>query len=466
MPEAINCYEIGSAEFNAFFKRIRERSEVGDAPVGAVHGELLEKARASGDSVLLMFAEQFFEGLHPSINATVERIIQRVQSNGDGAICNLTRLFDGFPLTPANIRVAPKDLEALAPQADAETLKLCKEQVLPRLMRFHEKQRLESWQLDESGGGVGIRVQPLNRVALYVPGGTAFYPSSLMMSAVPAKVAGVKEIAVFTPPSGVDKTPLLAALCKELGITEIYRVGGAQAIAAAALGTEKIARVDKIIGPGNQFVAVAKRMLNGRVAIDNFAGPSEVVVLFDSSANPAYVAADLLAQAEHDEMAAAVAVTDNAEAAQAVAAEVAKQIAGLPREKTCRRSLESFGGIVVAPSMGFALRFVDTLAAEHVEILTGEAEKHAGQIKNAGAIFIGAHAPEAFGDYLAGPNHILPTAGTARFASALGVGDFLRQVSIIRGSEALLKAHTPAIAKLARVEGLEAHARSVEVRFK
>lgn len=466
MPDAITCYEIGSAEFNTFFKRIRERAEVGDAPMGSMHSELLEKARAGGDSVLTMFAEQFFEGLHPSLVATVERIIQRVQSQGDGAVCNLTRIFDGFPLLPGNIRVSPKDLDSLASQADAATLELCRKQVIPRLTRFHEKQRQEGYQIDEQGGSVGIRVQPLNRVALYVPGGKAFYPSSLMMSAIPAKVAGVKEIAVFTPPAGVDKTPLLAALCKELGITEIYRVGGAQAVAAAALGTEKIARVDKIVGPGNQFVATAKRMLFGRVAIDSFAGPSEVVVLFDSSANPEHVAADLLAQAEHDEMASAVGVTDSAETAQAVAAAVGRRLAGLPREKVCRLSLESYGGIVVAPSMGFALRFVDTLAAEHVEIITNEAEKHASQIRNAGAIFVGPHAPEAFGDYLAGPNHVLPTAGTARFASALGVGDFLRQVSIIRGSEALLKANADAIATLARVEGLEAHARSVEARFK
>jgi len=270
---------------------------------------------------------------------------------------------------------------------------------------------------------------------------------------------------VFTPPAAVEKTPLLAGLCKELGITEIYRVGGAQAVAAAALGTEKIARVDKVVGPGNQFVATAKRMLNGRVAIDSFAGPSEVVILFDASATPAHVAADLLAQAEHDEMAAAVGVTDSAEAAQAVAAEINLQLAGLPREAICRRSLESFGGIVVAPSMGFALRFVDTLAAEHVEVITGDAEKHSGQIRNAGAIFIGPFAPEAFGDYMAGPNHVLPTAGTARFASALGVGDFLRHVSIIRGSEAMLKPHVATIAALARIEGLEAHARSVEARF-
>lgn len=465
MPDAIACYEIGSAEFNAFFKRIRERAEIGDAPMGALHSELLEKARSSGDSVLTMFAEQFFEGLHPSLVATVERIIQRIQALGDGAVCNLTRVFDGHPLLPGNIRVSPKDLDNLASQADTATLELCRKQVIPRLMRFHEKQKQESWQIDEQGGSVGIRVQPLNRVALYVPGGKAFYPSSLMMSAIPAKVAGVKEIAVFTPPQAVDKTPLLAGLCKELGITEIYRVGGAQAIAAAALGTEKIARVDKIVGPGNQFVATAKRMLNGRVAIDSFAGPSEVVVLFDGSAHAEHVAADLLAQAEHDEMASAVAVTDSAEAAQAVAAAVTRRLKDLPRAAVATRSLESFGGIVVAPSMGFALRFVDTLAAEHVEIITRDAEKHAGQIKNAGAIFIGPHAPEAFGDYLAGPNHVLPTAGTARFASALGVGDFLRQVSIIRGSQALLKANAEAIAKLARVEGLEAHARSVEARF-
>jgi len=465
MPDAIQCLEIGSTEFNMFFKRLRERAEIGDAPAGSIHAELLEKARASGDSVLLMFAEQFFEGLHPGIVATVERVIQRVQAQGDGALCNLSRLFDGYPLTPPNIRVSPKDLETLAAQADAATLELCRTQVIPRLMRFHEKQRQESWQLDEQGGSVGIRVQPLQRVALYVPGGKAFYPSSLMMSAIPAKVAGVKEIAVFTPPSAVDKTPLLAGLCKELGITEIYRVGGAQAVAAAALGTEKIARVDKVVGPGNQFVATAKRMLNGRVAIDSFAGPSEVVILFDASANAAHVAADLLAQAEHDEMAAAVGVTDSAEAAQAVAAEINRQLAGLPREAICRRSLESFGGIVVAPSIGFALRFVDTLAAEHVEVVTSDAEKHAGQIRNAGAIFIGPFAPEAFGDYMAGPNHVLPTAGTARFASALGVGDFLRHVSIIRGSEAMLKPHVATIATLARIEGLEAHARSVEARF-
>lgn len=466
MPDAIQCLEIGSAEFNVFFKRLRERAEVGDGPAGSMHSDLLEKARASGDSGLLMFAEQFFEGLHPGIVATVERVIQRVQEQGDGALCNLTRLFDGYPLTPPNMRVSPKDCDALAAQADTAILELCRTQVIPRLTRFHEKQRQESWQIDENGGGVGIRVQPLNRVALYVPGGKAFYPSSLMMSAIPAKVAGVKEIAVFTPPGAVDKTPLLAGLCKALGITEIYRLGGAQAIAAAALGTEKIPRVDKVVGPGNQFVAIAKRMLNGRVAIDSFAGPSEIVILFDAGANPVHIAADLLAQAEHDEMAAAVGVTDSAEAAQAVVAEINRQLAGLPRESICRRSLESFGGIVVAPSMGFALRFVDTLAPEHVEIMTGDAEKHASLVKNAGAIFIGPFAPEAFGDYLAGPNHVLPTAGTARFASALGVGDFLRQVSIIRGSEALLKPHAAAIATLARVEGLEAHARSIEIRFK
>ena len=465
MADAIKLYEIGSPEFNGFFARLRSRAEQSDAPVGAANGELLERVRAGGDAMAIMFAEAFFEGLHPTAQASVERIIDRVRTQGDAALCNLTRLFDGFPLTAATIRVSPKELDTAAAQADSSLLDLCRKQVLPRLMRFHERQKCESWQIDESGGSVGMRIQPLSRVALYVPGGKAFYPSSLMMCAIPAKVAGVKEIAVFTPPGSFEKTPLLAALLKELGITEVYRVGGAQAVAAAALGTDKVARVDKIVGPGSLFVALAKRMLYGRLDIDNFAGPSEVVVLFDASANPAYVAADLLAQAEHDELAAAVAVTDNPDAATAVAVEVEKQLAGLPRESIARKSLESYGGIVVAPSLGFAVRFADTLAAEHVEILTEQAEQHAAQMKNAGAIFIGPHAPEAFGDYCAGPNHVLPTCGTARFSSALSVSDFVRQVSIIRGSPELLKANREAILKLARAEGLEAHARSVEKRF-
>ncbi|GIK52281.1 MAG: histidinol dehydrogenase [Planctomycetaceae bacterium] len=464
MPDPVNVYEIGSPEFNAFFKRMRERADAGGSPTGDVNSRLLARVRESGDSELIQFAQQLFEGLHPYAEATVERILDLVARQGDAALTQLTRVFDGYPLTSATIRVSQKDLDALAQKADPELLDACRRDVLPRLMRFHERQRQEGWQLEEKGGSVGIRVQPLQRVALYVPGGKAFYPSSLMMAAVPAKVAGVKEIAVFTPPGALEQTPLLAALLKELGISEVYRLGGAQAIAAAAFGTEKVARVDKIVGPGSEFVALAKRMVFGRVDIDNVAGPSEVVVLFDGSANAAWVAADMLAQAEHDELAAAVGVTDSAEAAQAVVAELAKQLASLPREATARRSLQNFGGIVVAPSMGFGIRFADTLAPEHLEILTEQAEQHAAQVKNAGAIFVGPYAPEAFGDYCAGPNHVLPTVGTARFASALSVGDFLRQVSIIRGSAELLAANRQTILKLARAEGLEAHARSVELR--
>jgi histidinol dehydrogenase len=302
-------------------------------------------------------------------------------------------------------------------------------------------------------------------VGLYVPGGTAFYPSTLMMTAVPAMVAGVKEIAVFTPNGAIEKSPLLAALLLELKIEEVYRVGGAQAVAAAALGTPNIARVDKLVGPGNLFVALAKKQLFGRMGIDSFAGPSEVVVVFDGQADPRHVAADLLAQAEHDTQAAAIGVTDSTDAAEAVSAQVEAQLAALPRKDTAAQSLKQFGGIIVAPSKGFALRIADAFAPEHLELLTQGAEKDADQIRQAGAIFLGAWAPEAFGDYTAGPNHVLPTSGTARFASALSVQDFTRQVSIIRGSRELLAANRGAIESLARAEGLEAHARSVAVRF-
>ncbi len=462
---AIGTFEIGSDEFQAFQKRIARRVGGGDAHLGGAPGEILARVRNSGDSELGEFAQNFYEGLPPTALKTVERIIDLVSEDGDRALCQLTRLLDDFPLTTNRIAVSPQDLEKLASQADAAVLKTCREDVLPRLRRFHSHQKLEPFTLEEAGGSVGIRVQPLARVGLYVPGGKAFYPSTLMMTAVPAQIAGVKEIAVFTPPGAIENTPLMAALLLELGLTEVYRVGGAQAVAAAALGTEKVPRVHKLVGPGNIFVAIAKRLLYGRMAIDSIAGPSEIVVLFDRTANPGHVAADLLAQAEHDEHAAAIGVTDDAATAQAVAAEVEKQLAGLPREAIVRRALAEYGGLLVVPSLNFGLRFVDSLAPEHVEVITEKAEEHAAAIRHAGAIFIGPFAPEAFGDYCAGPNHVLPTAGTATWASALSVHDFLRQVSVIRGSRELLAANRAVIESLARAEGLEAHARSVAARF-
>ncbi|MCC6573732.1 MAG: histidinol dehydrogenase [Planctomycetes bacterium] len=463
--KAIRVFEIGSDDFAAFQKRIAARAERGDVPLGGAPMEYLARARASGDGELIAWAEQFYEGLPSMAEATVERVIQRVAEQGDRALCMLTRLFDDFPLTQNRILVAPADLQKLAAQADPAALKTCKEDVLPRLKRFHARQKLESFDIEEAGGSVGSRVQPLQRVALYVPGGKAFYPSTLMMTAVPAQVAGVREIAVFTPPGALEKTPLMAALLLELGLTEVYRVGGAQAVAAAAFGTGKIPKVHKVVGPGNIFVALAKRLLYGQVDIDSIAGPSEIVVLFDRSAKPRHVAADLLAQAEHDEHAAAIGVTDDAAAAQAVQEEVEKQLTALPRKDIARSSLTSFGGLLVVPSMNFGVRFVDSLAPEHVEVITAHSEEHAAAIRHAGAIFIGPFAPEAFGDYCAGPNHVLPTSGTATWACALSVYDFVRHVSIIRGSREMLAASRKAITTLARTEGLEAHARSVDVRF-
>ena len=278
-------------------------------------------------------------------------------------------------------------------------------------------------------------------------------------------VAGVAEICVFMPQGALEANPLLAALIVELGIEQVFRVGGAQAIAAAAIGTEVIERVDKIVGPGNLYVALAKKAVFGLIGIDSFSGPSEIVVVFDGKADPALVAADLLSQAEHDVNAAAIGITDNEEAAKATQKEVEAQLAELERKEIAGASLRNYGGIMVAPSKSFALSIADSLAPEHLELLTENAEQDAKLIRNAGAIFVGPWAPEAFGDYCAGPNHVLPTAGTARWASALSVADFTRKVSIIKGSEELLAANRDAIVKLARAEGLSAHARAVEKRF-
>lgn len=462
---AIGIYEVGSEEFTALQARLRQRSEFRDVAVGAKPEELLARAKATGDAEFIAFAEKFFGGLAHSANATVARVIEFVDAQKDEAVRHLTRLFDGQELPSNRMKVGKMDLMKAADGVDEALLKTCIEHVLPRLRRFHERQKADSWQIEESGGSTGIRVQPLNRVGLYVPGGTAFYPSTLMMTLVPAQVAGVKEIAVFTPPGALEKSPILAALLLELKLEEVYRVGGAQAVAAAAIGTPTIARCDKLVGPGNIFVALAKKQLFGRMGIDSIAGPSEVVVVFDDQADPRHVAADLLAQAEHDTQAAAIAVCDNADAAAAVQTEVDKQLAHLPRKDVAAASLSQFGAIIAAPSKGFALRIADAFAPEHLELLTATAEQDANQIRQAGAIFVGPYAPEAFGDYCAGPNHVLPTSGTARFASALSVQDFTRQVSIIRGSKDLLAASRGAIETLARAEGLEAHARSVGVRF-
>ncbi|MDC1142148.1 histidinol dehydrogenase [Planctomycetota bacterium] len=465
MTDSFNIMEIGSDEFAAFQKRIAARSEFDDISLGDRPAELLQAAIDSGDKDFSEFSQKFYEGLAHTAGATVARVIDFVREQGDEAVRHLTRLFDGTELPTNRIRVNKLDLMKAADGADEETLALCREQVIPRIRAFHEKQKVDSWSVDELGGSVGIRMQPLERVGLYVPGSSAFYPSTLMMTAIPAQVAGVKEIAVFTPPNSLDESSLLAALLLELGIEEVYRVGGAQAVAAATFGTENIARVDRIVGPGNVFVSIAKQTLSHKVGIDQFAGPSEIVIVFDESADPAMVAADMLAQAEHDPEAAAVGITNSADHAEKVKAEFLKQIEDLPRREIADASIKRYGGILTAPSIGFALRLANSFAPEHCEIITEDADKHALEIRNAGAIFIGAYAPEAFGDYNAGANHVLPTCGQARWEGALSIADFTRQVSIIRGSEELLSANKDAAIRLARAERLEAHARSIEKRF-
>ncbi|MHC4840114.1 MAG: histidinol dehydrogenase [Planctomycetota bacterium] len=465
MTDLFNIMEIGSDEFEGLQKRLAARSEFDDISLGSKPGELRQAAQDSDDPEFKEFAAEFYEGLPHTAGATVERVIQCVEEKRDEAVRHLTRLFDGTELPTNRIKANKLDLMKAADGANEETLTLCRDQIIPRIRAFHEKQKRESWEIEEHGGSVGVRVQPLERVGLYVPGSTAFYPSTLMMTAIPAQVAGVKEIAVFTPPNSLEDSALLSALLLELGIEEVYRVGGAQAIAAAAYGTDTIPRVDRIVGPGNVFVSIAKQMLSHKVGIDQFAGPSEVVIVFDESADPALVAADMLAQAEHDPEAAAVGITCSTDHAEKVKTEFEKQLQDLPRKEVVEKSIQRYGGIMTAPSIGFALRLANAFAPEHCEIITEDAEKHASEIRNAGAIFIGAYAPEAFGDYNAGANHVLPTCGQARWKGALSIADYTRDVSVIRGSKELLEANKEAAIKLARAERLEAHARSIEKRF-
>ncbi|MEP7271350.1 MAG: histidinol dehydrogenase, partial [Acidobacteriota bacterium] len=310
----------------------------------------------------------------------------------------------------------------------------------------------------------GQRVSPLEIVGLYVPGGTAAYPSTVMMNAIPAQVAGVERIVVATPPTQFAQNPVIAAVLRELGLFEVYTIGGAQAIAALAYGTETVPRVDKIVGPGNRYVAAAKKLVFGTVDIDSIAGPSEIVVIADETARADFVAADMLSQAEHSEDAAAILITPSEELGHAVRAEITRQAESLPRRAIIARSLADYGAVIIVETLEAACRLVDRLAPEHVEIMTTNDEAVAAGLRHAGAIFIGAYSPESVGDYFAGTNHVLPTGGTARFSSALGVYDFLKRTSIIRYTETELRRTAHSIDRLARAEGFEAHARAAMIR--
>jgi histidinol dehydrogenase len=399
------------------------------------------------------------------VEATVKTIIAGVVARGDAALLHYTRQFDRLDIDASRLRVSDAEVDDACAAVEPMTMRAL-EQARERIEAYHLRQKPADtrWR-DSLGVELGQRWTAVEAAGLYVPGGTASYPSSVLMNALPARVAGVPRLVMVVPsPDGV-LNPLVLAAARLAGIEEIYRIGGAQAIAALAYGTATIAPVTKIVGPGNAYVAAAKRAVFGQVGIDMIAGPSEVVVLADAHANPDWIAADLLAQAEHDPAAQAILITDSPALGDAVAQAVTRQLATLPRAAGAGASWRDYGAIIVVPKLAAALALVDRLAPEHLEIEAEDAEELAAGIRNAGAIFIGSHTPEAIGDYVGGPNHVLPTARTARFSSGLGVLDFMKRTSILKCDPGSLRALGPAAIALARAEGLEGHARSVAIRL-
>ncbi len=397
---------------------------------------------------------------------TVNEIVENVRKNGDAALFAYTERFDGCIVKKDNVLVTEEEIDAAYGQVDEELLGVIRK-ALVNIRAFHEKQRRYSW-FDSSEEGIllGQKFTPLSKVGVYVPGGKAVYPSSVLMNIVPAKVAGVKEIVMTTPPDRDGKlNPAVLVAAKEAGVDRIYKAGGAQAIASLAFGTESIPKVDKIVGPGNIFVALAKKAVFGFVSIDSIAGPSEILVLADETANPRYVAADLLSQAEHDEMASAILVTTSEALARRVNQEIDGFLQQLPRREIIKKSLDNYGYILLADNLEEAVSAANDIASEHLEIMTKDAFTVMTKIQNAGAIFIGEHSCEPLGDYFAGPNHVLPTNGTAKFFSPLGVDDFVKKSSIISYSREALEPIHEDIMRFAAQEGLTAHGNAVKVRF-
>lgn len=396
----------------------------------------------------------------------VNEIIAQVRKDRDAAVFDYTRRFDGADIHAGNILVTEEEIAEAYEQVDPKLLAVIRK-ALVNIRDYHVKQRQFSWfDSEESGIILGQKVTPLHTVGVYVPGGKAVYPSSVLMNVLPAKVAGVKKIVMTTPPAADGKVyPSTLVAAKEAGVDAIYKVGGAQAIAALAFGTESIPKVDKIVGPGNIYVALAKKAVFGYVSIDSIAGPSEILVLADETANPRFVAADLLSQAEHDEMASAILITTSRKLAEQVSAEADKFVAELSRKEIITKSLENYGYILVADTMEEAIAAANEIASEHLEIVTENAFEVMTKIRNAGAIFIGEYSSEPLGDYFAGPNHVLPTNGTAKFFSPLGVDDFIKKSSIISYSREALEPVYRDIVQFAECEKLTAHANSIRVRF-
>ncbi|MEE9304967.1 MAG: histidinol dehydrogenase [bacterium] len=406
------------------------------------------------------------EHLSPKVLKTVERILADVQKWGDKALVRYTERFDGLKLSQKELRVAPSAFKEARRKVGRSTLRAL-EVAAERIEAYHRRQVENGWFYQEGEEiSLGLMVRPLRRVGLYVPGGKAAYPSTVLMSAIPARVAGVEELAMCVPSKTKRPNPVVLAAAQVAGIEEVYRVGGAQAIAALAYGTETVSRVDKIVGPGNVYVAAAKRAVFGVVGIDMLAGPSEIVVVADESADAAFVAADLLSQLEHDELAVAVLITPSEALAREVQREVAAQKRRLKRKRIINAALKGLSAIFVVEDLRAATEAVNAVAPEHLELAVEEPLELLPLIENAGAVFLGHYTPEAVGDYLAGPSHVLPTSGTARFASPLGVYDFLKRSSVISTSrEALKKLAKPTIA-LAELEGLDAHAEAVRRRMR
>ena len=396
------------------------------------------------------------------VSAIVSEIIEDVKENGDKALFAYCEKFDKATLS--SLEVTKEEIEEAVRKTDPAFYAIL-EEAKENVERFHKHQVRNSFLLNETDGVVtGQKVTPIEKVGLYVPGGTAAYPSSVLMNCIPAKIAGVSEIVMVTPPTGGSINPAILAAAKIAGVDRIFKLGGAQAVAALAYGTESVPKVDKIVGPGNAFVAEAKRQVFGKVAIDMIAGPREILVVADAKSNPAYVAADLLSQAEHDKNASAVLVTESRELAEAVKDEIEKQLLALPREEIARASIDNNGKIIIVDSIMQAIEVANEIAPEHLEICTDNPFDYLDKIKNAGSVFMGRYCPEALGDYFAGPNHTLPTSGTARFSSPLSVDDFVKKYQYTYYTEDAFANIADKVAAFAEKEGLSAHARSATVR--
>ena len=407
--------------------------------------------------------KQRSESANRQVEASVAEIIETVRARGDDAVREYTLRFDGG--APESMEIGREEMERLAAQCDPEFVGALR-RAARNIRDFHERQKQQSWLTTQENGVImGQRVRGLARVGIYVPGGTAAYPSSVLMNAIPAKIAGVKEIVMVTPPAkGGKPNPDIMAAALAAGVDRVFLVGGAQAVAALAFGTESIPKVDKIVGPGNIYVATAKKLLYGTVDIDMIAGPSEILVIADETAKPKFLAADLMSQAEHDVLASAILLTTSEKIAEETVAQIYEQLENLSRKEIIEKSLDRFGAVLVCDSMREAVEFANELAPEHLEVCAANPMEYIGKIDNAGSVFLGNYSPEPLGDYFAGPNHVLPTSGTARFFSPLSVDSFIKKSSFIYYTEDALKQSAGDIVALAKTEGLTAHANSIKVR--